>query len=275
MFSDAQRLELGRPCKPEEDPRVKIDPVSGEPYLPASRVIDSLNAIFGPGMWSSEIRDPQVLFSGQVELFDRKAGKAVPRLLVVAQCTTRIIIRDEEGRQTTHEDVGVAQSYQAPPIPPYELALKSAASDGLKRAARKLGTFLGNSLYDKDDKSGAGFVDLERQVGAPPTADPRQAPPPAASAAPPASRPSPAPPTQQATSQAGGRTFPPKDEANATKAELDTLLSSYYQATGDLPPCAAEAGVYSPDDLAPLSEAQAVALLGKARAAFAALPGRK
>lgn len=140
-FSDEQ---LKRLVAPLDAKRISTRRKQGMElsYLEAHDVIDQANAVFGFHAWSY-----------RVTKLDFLAGAWVATVLLE--------VRTPDGDTATREDVGVgipAAPRDADHASPdaHETAIKGAATDALKRALRTYGNAFGNSLYDKDDKLGAG-----------------------------------------------------------------------------------------------------------------------
>eukprot|EP00727_Mastigamoeba_balamuthi_P001197 m51a1_g11074 hypothetical protein (186) ;mRNA; r:560082-560694 len=108
------------------------------PYLTIDTAAELANRVFGSAGWSSEIHSVSVDYVEETEPGRWNAS---------ASAVVRVELRDG----THHEDVGCgvvegkATRQQA-----LELARKAAASDGLKRALRLFGNYLGNSAYSEE-----------------------------------------------------------------------------------------------------------------------------
>lgn len=102
-------------------------------YLEGYDVIDRLNEIFGYASWSFEVEDLQEVAVSKGKMFRA-------RVLLTVQI---------DGTPTRRGDVGVglAKSENQEEV---EKAIKEAATDALKRAARTFGAQFGNELYDKE-----------------------------------------------------------------------------------------------------------------------------
>lgn len=97
-------------------------------YLEGYYVIDKLNEIFGVNEWGHNIQELSV---------DGKNVYAIVRL--------DVYFADQS--HTVHTDVG-STTVKGSDV---ENAVKTAVTDGLKRAARCLGPAFGNTLYDTDN----------------------------------------------------------------------------------------------------------------------------
>lgn len=110
-------------------------------YIEGWAVIGELNRIFGPGCWSYSTEAHE---AARVEHDGKWAVTYTARcVLSVGDCT----IADYGAASASSKRLGDA----------IEMAIKSAATDSLKRCAKSLGPRLGLALYDKQ----------KRQVGEP------------------------------------------------------------------------------------------------------------
>jgi len=159
MFSDAQRAKMREPLS-RKDARIKV--YEGNPYLPSHEAIDTANALFGFGMWDTEVVE-KILVSEQVlPTADGKKQNCVVQYLA----TVRVTVRDENGNACSHSDSSDGVAYQGTHLPPpHGLASQKAISTAMRRAMRKFGNAFGNSLYDKDDMEGWGAGRLQDQFG--------------------------------------------------------------------------------------------------------------
>lgn len=113
-------------------------------YLEGWYVINRLNEIFGQGRWSYEVKEMRLVFAAEV------AGKQVAHY--VAHGSLGFSLPD--GRQSYFTDFGYGDgSDKYNPGKAHELAVKEAATDGLKRCARNLGMSMGLALYDKKQEN--------------------------------------------------------------------------------------------------------------------------
>ncbi len=116
-------------------------------YLEAWDVIATANRIFGLGEWSRSFAG-----NGLVKLNEREFEKDGKTGYEVAfSCEYQVTVGDQFAA-----DVGYGNgiSYQSA-IAAYELAVKEAVSDALKRCLRSWGEQFGNSLYDKGKTNAA------------------------------------------------------------------------------------------------------------------------
>jgi DNA recombination protein Rad52 len=132
--------QLAQLFKPINELRVKER--AGYAYLESYDVIAHLTRIFGFEGWSKEVTYA-LLYESQRD----QSGKWD----VAYSASCRLSIKDLEGNELcVHEDVATGQAQNQPSRgDAHDLALKSAVSDALKRAAKDLGNQFGNSLYDK------------------------------------------------------------------------------------------------------------------------------
>ncbi|KAI8333074.1 Rad52/22 family double-strand break repair protein-domain-containing protein [Chlamydoabsidia padenii] len=107
-------------------------------YIEGHSAINIANEIFGYDGWSSVIKESVVDF---VDVSDNG------RVSLGISTTVRITIKHSD---TVHEDIGYGSvENMKSKADAFEKARKESATDGLKRALRKLGNALGLCLYDK------------------------------------------------------------------------------------------------------------------------------
>ncbi|PYH95147.1 hypothetical protein BO71DRAFT_351880 [Aspergillus ellipticus CBS 707.79] len=108
-------------------------------YLPADKVINLANEVFGFNGWSSSIQNITVDYVEE----NPNTGKVNCGLSVVV----RVTLRDG----TYHEDIGYGHMDNAKgKAIALEKAKKEGTTDALKRALRSFGNVLGNCVYDKE-----------------------------------------------------------------------------------------------------------------------------
>eukprot|EP00029_Vermamoeba_vermiformis_P003917 TRINITY_DN14451_c0_g1_i1.p1 TRINITY_DN14451_c0_g1~~TRINITY_DN14451_c0_g1_i1.p1 ORF type:complete len:265 (+),score=61.75 TRINITY_DN14451_c0_g1_i1:125-919(+) len=103
-------------------------------YVATGDAIRMANEIFGPNGWSSSVVSLQQDFLEEID------GK------FRCGCTAVVRIQLKDG--TYHEDVGYGVHKGATMALSIENSKKTAVSDGLKRALRLFGNYMGNSLGD-------------------------------------------------------------------------------------------------------------------------------
>ncbi len=115
----------------------------GMAYLETWDVLAHLNRIFGFGGWSKEVQACELIFE------DKRSGEKTG-WDVAYRATVRLVVRDPLGVvMKVSEDVATGQAQNQPSRgDAHDLAIKSAVSDALKRAAKDLGNQFGLSLYD-------------------------------------------------------------------------------------------------------------------------------
>lgn len=145
-----QQLEaLYRPLNPS-----RIKSREGMSYLEAWDVIAHLTRLFGPFNWDKEVRDVELLFDTPVTWTTRN-GTEKSGWDVGYRATVRLTVWTPASRKIS-EDVAVGfATHQPTHGEAHDLALKTAASDALKRAAKDLGNQFGLSLYDKGSTGSA------------------------------------------------------------------------------------------------------------------------
>jgi recombination DNA repair RAD52 pathway protein len=135
MLSAQQREQLYKPINPD-----RVATRQGKfSYLETFDVLAHLTRIFGFEGWDKEV-DADLLFETE------KDGKWT----VAYRAKCRLTVRDTDGFSAmVHEDMATGSAMNQPSrADAHDLALKSAVSDSLKRAAKDLGNQFGLSLYD-------------------------------------------------------------------------------------------------------------------------------
>lgn len=142
QLTAAQVDYLLRPLNPG---RVHRDP-GGNSYLPQQDVRAHLTRVFGFGRWSLHVLETALVFEAPASKKDAAPG----RIDCLWRATVRLTIRDPEGEWVTDlEDSATGDAQNQTPLAGHDLALKSAVSTALKRAATGLGDQFGLSLYNK------------------------------------------------------------------------------------------------------------------------------
>ena len=114
-------------------------------YLEAWDVKAHLIRIFGFGGWSADVLSADLAFEEKDEKGRWNVGyKVVMRLRIHA---------DDFSEDTTYTEAAVGSSTQPQRGEAHDMAIKTAESDALKRAAINLGTQFGLSLYDNGNRS--------------------------------------------------------------------------------------------------------------------------
>lgn len=126
----------------------------GFSHMEAWDIKRHLIRVFGFGGYDTENRELTLV--REIEIPGQ--GNARSRWTVIYRCQVRLTVKDTAGREIGHWDgeaIGDAQNQPALGDA-HDLALKSAASQALKRAATNLGDQFGLSLYN--DGSHAAVV---------------------------------------------------------------------------------------------------------------------
>ena len=148
-FNDRQLEQLFKEINPT---RVAKHPYSGMAYLETWDVLAHLNRIFGFEGWEKHVVSCEFIFEDFVTWKDKKSDQEKQGWDVAYRATVRLIIKDFRTGDPVKvsEDVATGQaSHQPSRGDAHDLAIKSAVSDALKRAAKDLGNQFGLSLYDK------------------------------------------------------------------------------------------------------------------------------
>lgn len=134
-------------------------------YLEAWDVKAHLNRIFGFCNWSADVLSADLAFEEPVKIPKRdKQGNIVSESdgwNVGYKVVLRLCIGDHRGATYTEAAVGSATLPQRGEA--HDMAVKTAESDALKRAAINLGTQFGLSLYDNGNLKDVIHMTLDRQ----------------------------------------------------------------------------------------------------------------
>lgn len=117
-------------------------------YLEAWDVRAHLTRIFGYGSFDAEMLEAEHMFTRE---YMGGSSKDVPSFEIAYRVMFRLTIRDQFGEQiATYVEGAVGSASGSVGIGDlHDNALKTAASDALKRCATNLGNQFGLSLYDK------------------------------------------------------------------------------------------------------------------------------
>lgn len=122
--------------------RVKKKPNTNLSYLESWDVIATLIKVFGFGGFSSELIESSIL---KAEQQAQVRDNSKMNWVITAKATVRLTIHQTGAVYT---EAAIASSKQPDFGESADMAIKSAESDAVKRAARFLGTQFGLSLYD-------------------------------------------------------------------------------------------------------------------------------
>jgi recombination DNA repair RAD52 pathway protein len=117
-------------------------------YLESWEVRAHLIRVFGYTGFDSDLID--YAFVGQRD-YESKGDDPKPMVEIIYSAKMRLVVRDREGVELCHYTEGAVGSASGPASmlgEHHDNALKTAASDALKRCAINLGTQFGLSLYD-------------------------------------------------------------------------------------------------------------------------------
>lgn len=154
MLTQKQRDTLLAPVKAD-----RVRQVQGMSHLEGYEVIAHLNRVFGFEGWDKEI-EYSVVFE------DDKDGTR-NRWWVCYSAKCRLTIRDPEGNVVAvKEDAATGSALNQPSRgDAHDLALKTAVTDALKRAAKDLGDQYGLSLYRKGSTDALVKVVIPYETG--------------------------------------------------------------------------------------------------------------
>lgn len=126
--------------------RQRVGQKQGQSHVEAYDIRAHLIRMFGFGNWDFEMLHTELLFDAERQL---KNGK--PGCYVAYRVAVRITIRNEFGHEVGHYDgqaVGAASQPDYMRADAHDMAVKTAESQALKRAAINLGDQFGLSLYN-------------------------------------------------------------------------------------------------------------------------------
>lgn len=158
-LSDKQLRQLTNPIKSD---RVAVK--QGMSYVEAWDIKATLIRMFGFGGFSSEVLDAKIIKAIEVPQVNN-ANKM--NWAVTAQVTVQLTIHQTGAVYT---EAAIAGSKQPDFTESADMAIKSAESDALKRAAIFLGTQFGLSLYDNGSQADVVKVVLAPDQTWPPVA---------------------------------------------------------------------------------------------------------
>jgi recombination DNA repair RAD52 pathway protein len=142
VLTEAQLNILFKPLNP-----VRVSKREGKfSYLETWDVIAHLGRMFGPDNWDD---DTEYGLAFESERVNSQTGVGTGKWDVAYHAKCVLTVRDPEGLFVcTKSGVATGSAQNQSRIDAHDLAIKSATSDSLKRAAIKLGNQFGISLYD-------------------------------------------------------------------------------------------------------------------------------
>lgn len=149
MFTDIINEKLGSKLDPKAVATRKQAGVELS-YLEAWYVQDQANLIFGFDGWNMETVELVELHKHKYKKNDKEMNKVSYRAKV------RIEVYDPEydmNFKVVREGVGFGSGISSDPHDAFELAIKEAESDAMKRAFKSFGNQFGLALYDKEQKN--------------------------------------------------------------------------------------------------------------------------
>jgi DNA recombination protein Rad52 len=135
-MNDKQLKQLFAPINPR-----RVKKLQGKfSYLETWDVIAHLNRIFGFLGWDKEVKTAELVFESESN----------DRWTVCYRATVRLVVNaDLYATRKISEDCATGEASNQPKRgEAHDLALKTAVSEALKRAAKDLGNQFGLSLYD-------------------------------------------------------------------------------------------------------------------------------
>jgi len=146
MFSDAQVEVLLRPIMPQ-----RVVARDGNKYVEAYDIRAHLIRLFGFGGWSGEVIDSTLLYE-EVEPVE-KDGKTTTRVSVGYRVRYRLTIGASDlFSPVTYTEEATGDAINFPKVKradAHDFAVKTAASQAMKRCAMNLGDQFGLSLYSR------------------------------------------------------------------------------------------------------------------------------
>jgi hypothetical protein len=134
-------------------PEGTFEAKQGLTYMPTHEVKAELSRIFGPGNWDHTIHDVRLLWESSEDVTKGSTTKTMWRACYLVACTLRV--RDYEGSPIfeTTEYHAEANSNLPDRGEAHAMAVTSAESYALRRAALDLGDAFGLHLYDNGSKA--------------------------------------------------------------------------------------------------------------------------
>jgi hypothetical protein len=116
-------------------------------YVSSYYVIEQLNAILGQGYWSYDTEEMRLVHSGAEEAYGKTKYVAhyVAKVHLIVNIGDKIAQFSDYGYGDGTDKSSAGKAH--------ELAVKEAATDGLKRCAKNLGMKLGLALYEKEQSN--------------------------------------------------------------------------------------------------------------------------
>ena len=142
-------------------------------YLEAWDVRATLLRVFGFGGFDVVVSDARIINQDQKLARDKEGNPRKTKWQddlmhwhITAQATTTLTVRDGHGGQAVYSETVTALQTGPDHGEVSDFAMKTAASDGLKRAAVNLGTQFGLSLYDQGSLADVVRNTVEEQQAA-------------------------------------------------------------------------------------------------------------
>lgn len=159
-LSDEVTATLLKPIAPH-----RVKQLDGNSYVEQFDIRAMMNRVFGFTGWGLTVTDLSMLYEAPAET---KAGK--PAYRVAYRCSVRLTVYGDPDCTYDGASVGEALMPDFKRGDAHDMALKSAESGALKRAATCLGDQFGLSLYDGGSQSAVvkrvvGFNTSEGQPG--------------------------------------------------------------------------------------------------------------
>lgn len=140
-------------------------PHSKKDYIKGWQAEAVLNTIFGPDGWETHVHSLERV---SLDLGESKKGK--PQWTAVYTCVASLTAHGD-GASRTHTGVGAGSGFSALVGDAVDSAAKEAATDALKRAAKRFGWPLGLACYDQTGRhyadEGAGLLARKKKAATP------------------------------------------------------------------------------------------------------------
>lgn len=159
-LTDEQLAQLLKPLNP-----IRVAKRENLSYLEAWDVIAHLGRVFGPENWDKTI-EYGLIYEDFSTWVPRGGGAEKSGWDVAYHAKCQLTIRDPAGVFVCcKEDAATGSAIHQPSrADAHDLALKSAVSDALKRAAKDLGNQFGLSLYDGGSTNSVLGTTLARKL---------------------------------------------------------------------------------------------------------------
>lgn len=141
MLDEKTAKQLAAPLDPARVTVGEKGPLSGVPYLEGEDVIRTANEIFGFGGWAFSLLAMPIVTETPTKAYDNKPSE----MKKVVSAWGQVVV---DGAVAPYSDIGTCDISGEGPSG-FQMAMKGAVTDALKRCLRLWGDQFGLQLYDK------------------------------------------------------------------------------------------------------------------------------